>query len=178
MSVVIFANVEKKFVIVPLFEKKLVLVALVVVLFSTVRPMKLARDAVRLEKNPLVLLKLVIVPVAAVRLEIVVVASVEVPRTTCRPVVVELPLPSTRKLRFSVQARPFQYSVDDVAVPLARSPVILFQEVDVPFVVRTWPGAPVALFVSRNSPVSTSFAIVVLARYERPEAVKLVVEAF
>jgi hypothetical protein len=65
-----------------------------------------------------------------------------------------------------------------VAVPSATVPVIVFQKVEVPLVASTCPAVPVALLVSRSSPVIWSLEIVVDARNERPEAVKLVVEAF
>ena len=45
-------------------------------------------------------------------------------------------------------------------------------------VARICPVVPVALSESRSSPVTWSLEIVEEARYERPEAVKLVVEAF
>jgi hypothetical protein len=49
----------------------------------------------------------VVLPVT-LREEIVVVASVEVPKTSKFPDVVAFPCPSTKKLRFSVHADPFQ----------------------------------------------------------------------
>jgi hypothetical protein len=67
----------------------------------------------------------------------VVVASVEVPRTIRRPDVVALPFVSTLKLRFSTHALPFQYSVDDVAVPFVILPEIDVQYVEVQLVART-----------------------------------------
>ena len=83
--------------------------------------------AKKLVVDAFVALKLVIVPDADVRsvmfaLVIVVVASVVVPITAKRPEVVAFPCASTRKLRFSVQALPFQYNVEVVAVPSAMSP--------------------------------------------------------
>ena len=105
---VIEERVEMRFVIVPLVEKRFVEVALVVVLFVTVRPVIDARLEMRLEKNPFVLELVVNVALCAVSEEIVVVASVEVPITFKRPDVVALPRASTKKLRFSVHAIPFQ----------------------------------------------------------------------
>ena len=64
---------------------------------------------------------------AIVALVMVVVASVEVPRTVKRPDVVALPLTSTKKLRFSTHALPFQNKVDEVAVPSRRVPWIVYQ---------------------------------------------------
>jgi hypothetical protein len=64
-----------------------------------------------------------------------------------------------------------------VAVPSATVPWIVNQYVDVPLVASTCPGVPVALVLSLSSPVTCNLEIVVEARNERPEAVKLVVEA-
>ena len=57
-----------------------------------------------------------------IRVLMVVVANVEVDNTVKVPDVVALPLPSTRKLRFSFQVEPFQYIVEVVAVPSAIRP--------------------------------------------------------
>jgi hypothetical protein len=84
-----------------------------------------------------------------------------------------LPAAVAIKFRFSVHADPFQYSVELVAVPSATTPSTVAQKVEVPEVDRNCPNVPVALFVSRNSPVMRNLSIVVEARYERPEAVKL-----
>jgi hypothetical protein len=95
----------------------------------------------------------------------VVVASVEVPSTVNVPVVVA-PSRPVMKLRFSTQAVPFQYNVLPVAVPLFTVPVTEAQNVDVPFVARYCPNVPVALLVSRSSPVRRSLSIVVEASIE------------
>ena len=63
-----------------------------------------------------------------------------------------------------------------VAVPSLTVPVNVSQYVDVPFVAKSCPNVPVALFESRNSPVIRSLSIVEEARYERPRAEKFPVE--
>ena len=92
------------------------------------------------------------------------VASVEVPTTVTFPLVTRFPNASTRKLRFSVHAVPFQYNVEVVAVPFVLPPVIVAQYVEVPFVASTWPAVPVALLESRSSPVTRSLLSVVEAK--------------
>jgi hypothetical protein len=96
-----------------------------------------------------------------------------VPVTRNVPFAKTLPCADTKKFKFSVQADPFQYNVEEVAVPLFRTLGILNQYVDVPLVASTCPAVPVALLVSLSSPVTLNLSIVVEARYERPEAVKL-----
>ena len=128
-AVTMLTRFAKKFVDVALVVEAFVAKKLVVVLFVEFR--------------------FAIVPDATVRsvivaFVIVVVARVVVPITAKRPDVVAFPCPSTTKLRFSVQAFPFQYNVEVVAVPSAIRPWIVSQYVDVPLVARICPGVPVA----------------------------------
>lgn len=51
-----------------------------------------------------------------------------------------------------------------MTVPSATVPVMVYQNVEVPFVARTCPAEPVALLESRSSPVRRSLAIVLDAR--------------
>ena len=117
--------------------------------------------------------KLLVFTVPAVRLEIVVVARVVVPATNKLPPVEALPFVATLKLVFSTHDDPFQYSVELVATPSAKVPPTVVQNVDVPFVARNCPILPVALFVSRSSPVIRRLVIVDDASVARPETFKL-----
>ena len=87
---------------------RLVVVALVKVALVAVSEVKNAVVAARIDAKKLVVVASVKVAFVAVRLEIVVVARVEVPDTVRVPFARRFPLASTAKLRFSVQAEPFQ----------------------------------------------------------------------
>ena len=92
---------------------KLEVVALVAVRLvkkpvTTERRLAKKLDEVALVVDALVAKKLVAVALVTVRAEIVVVARFVLPRAVKLPDVVALPLPSTRKLRFSTQLDPFQ----------------------------------------------------------------------
>ena len=89
-------------------EVALVKVALVAVSVVKIAVAALRRVAKRLEEVALVLRRLVIVPSVTVSFVIVVVARVEVPTIRSVPLARRLPLGSAKKLRFSVQADPFQ----------------------------------------------------------------------
>lgn len=173
--------------------KKLVAVALVntddepfnvanvpVVLLSVVT---VAEAEVRLETVLVDEVNIAIVPEAEIRFSIVafvmvVVAIVEVPNTTLRPEVVAFPSVSTLKLRFSSHSEPLQVSIEDVAVPLlAKTPVSVSQNVEVPLVERICHGVPVAPVESVNLPTRERFTTEAVLRFEIPDTVKLVVEA-
>ncbi len=129
--------------------KRLVIVEVPIVALIAVKLLKNAFNAERiLAKNDVE-----VAPPRTVRSEIVVVASVLVPRTASVPEAIALPLASTAKLKFLVQANPSQYNVELVADPDATVPLTVVQNVEVPLVASTCPAEPVALFESRSSPV-------------------------
>jgi hypothetical protein len=117
--------------------------------------------------------KLVLVAFEATILVTRALISVVVPSTASDPDVVALPFAATVKLVFSVHDDPFQYSVELVAVPFATVPDTVVQNVDVPFVASTCPAVPVALFESRSSPVRRRAEMVVVARVERRDTVRV-----
>lgn len=95
-------------------------------------------------------------------------ASVELPYTIRLPDAETLPVGDAVNAVFCVHAIPFQYKEELVAVPSANAPDTTDQNVDVPVVVRNWPGVPGFPLESLSSPVTRKLAIVAVAKSERP----------